>query len=759
MALSLEDELIRELQQVDHDQDGVAYSEHVHNQRADVFFKLLNLAGEPALDSLKADEFLGMVCRLLAGGVVTTPEDNGAYYVNVFREYVKDVCRVLRKTTEGGACDTDTDTDTQPRKSGLSIGMVDLMRTAAFCLSTKETDREYTQFLRKGKGSRKGHIWYIARNVLIGREWREAYCTAEAMYVYFGVGIEALEDLASKPEESIIDFIESASENTRCSIECMAIPAMLDGQRLYAGNCVAAKVFGHGEGAYGNAFVAKHALNANSSMISLQRIILTICCFLSMANACELSDVDKCAVEEQIETILTKVCAPLQENESGRVDTPGAIRSTMSIFATWFEEAVHSSTGYVLVRAAFQSNVVVLGDGASADIKTGWNYMCEQHAECENGIKFWDAVKMLCALRQATSKQSLPVHTGLHVALSGIVGNAIFGREINGPFVLNLDTKKQAAAYYNRFPERFRNIVAVPQNEPKSRSATSCGKSRIVGALICNGQVRGQHEKGRLPEARLKVSLTMCALKESLARDINPDICASPSEGRKDLRRVYIIALQTLPAVRTSLDEEQHTYLIEKSRSGNCGTTNADNVEKPWRDVACGGSIISTILFPLASRPFMETIQEMKDDTNTNQCVKDFSEQLLNWSEQVFNTQYVTQGCADQPGIKYVDTVFMQQKAFVKSFCSVINGCGALWEACNLTFSVHANKDWDDDDDDDVDGDDRGDEALPLSSFPSSATASLLTHNTDGDKENEEDEFEDSFIQAERVSIEPPNSP
>jgi len=242
----------------------------------------------------------------------------------------------------------------------------------------------------------------------------------------------------------------------------------------------------------------------------------------------------------------------------------------------------------------------------------------------------------------------------------------------------------------------LQHIPRESKMDPVRTGTRPCKKTVIINALIDRGSVRGQHEKGRLPEARLKVALTMCGWKETLLRvlnDVSSSVSASPSEGNKNLRRIYMIAMQTLPGVKNLVDEDQHSFLIEKSRRTNSGLTTADNVEKPWRDVACGGSVIQTLLFPIASHAFMATLLNMEEQTDTNTCVCDFSERLDKWSDHVFDTADVTEESMYKEGIEYVDTIFSQQRAFVHTFCNVIHGLGALWESCNLTFSVHTPKD------------------------------------------------------------------
>jgi hypothetical protein len=688
------DELEQQLFGVDHDADSNARDACTHIDRADVLLKLVNLVGEPHIDSFKADAFVSLVCRLMVGEEAS--QFTGGSDAETFREYLKSVCGVLQKAIEP---------DARPganRESILNVGMVDMLRTAAFCLAESVADREYTRFLRSGEGKHKGCLWEIIRGPRVSRDSHEAYSTAEAMYKNFRIGIDALENLSLLGEDELLVFMNTASGNLRACIECMGVPAIFDGQRLLAGNAIAAAMFGHEEAAYGSASVAKHALNANSSLMSLHRTHVTMCSFLAMsqihASDCSSASTDADQMTREIESLIQDIVhmldQPDKSGEASRVDSPRAIAITMSRFATWFDEAVHDDVRYMVIRNAFQSEVLVLGEGASDDLKYHWDALCKDVPKASGGIGMWTAVQIICSVRQSVANLALAIHTAMHVILSGIVGNSTLGHKINGPFVLNSRAKELAATYYIRFPKRFRNVKFDEKNFPVRDGTRKCKKTVIIQALLDRGSVRGQHEKGRLPETRLKAAITMSAWKESLSRDIPDRTSSSPSEGRKDLRRVYITALQTLPALNRAscYDEDKHSFLIEKSRNGDSGLTTADNVEKPWRDLL-GGSLISTILFPLSGHAFMSTLINMEEPTHTNKCVLEFSERLESWSNSVFDPNEAVDTALPKDSVDYIDTIFAQQRSFIRSFCNTIKGAGVLWESFNLTFSVHASKD------------------------------------------------------------------
>ena len=101
----------------------------------------------------------------------------------------------------------------------------------------------------------------------------------------------------------------------------------------------------------------------------------------------------------------------------------------------------------------------------------------------------------------------------------------------------------------------------------------------------------------------------------------------------------------------------------------------------------------------------MYTLEAIVDDqgkftSNTNKCVQLFAENLNMVSGVVFDPETAMQGAPDRlEGRDYALRILSHQRAFSNAFCKLINmESGALWEALQLTFSMHNKKEFDADD-------------------------------------------------------------
>ena len=232
----------------------------------------------------------------------------------------------------------------------------------------------------------------------------------------------------------------------------------------------------------------------------------------------------------------------------------------------------------------------------------------------------------------------------------------------------------------------------------------------IITDILGKGRVRQHNDRGPIAEARLSANISYLSCKEALLRDLPHGISASPSEGRKSLRQIWILmASQTLPSMAHSwsLHEDHVSYLIERKRSGDDGRTTSENVDYPYRAVVGTAALVSTILRPISGNAFMTTIEGLVDDekgtfeSNTNACVESFARNLENVANlRVFHTESVMRGSPERlQGRYYVDRIFAQQRAFVKAVCGLIaSNTGVLWEALQLTFSIHTSNTHDDKD-------------------------------------------------------------
>lgn len=684
-------------------QQNDVMNQHIDN--ADVMLKLALMCGVDGLDPGDCDDFTGLLCRLLCGEKAEDFGDGTSDAASV-RDYLESLCLVLNAAINPSAVDQDG-----LYHSDLNVAMTDVMRTATFCLLSGDIEarKEYTRDRRSPENQKKGELWRILRSPRITAEHRMAYATAEAMAENFYNGVGALDNLKDRSEEELLEFVNTSIPHLVRNLECMAFAIFFDGQRLRAGIIIAASLFGKSKRHYGCDFMARHVLNANASAISLGRVQATFCAFLAMARiyivgAKEDGWRDLMGVIDALVTEMDNELKSKIKDEGSRRDAPGGITAAFGCISTWFEMAVHDDLAYRVVQACFQAPVLVLGE-ANQGLTRRWKEFCEENGV--SSVNLWNAAQFLTSARKEMYGTSMPISTTVHIILAGIVGNCVAADDIPGPFILCDRCKQFAAVYYKKLPKVKFSLPEYESYDAEGRvksptrdGSRECKETQIIKTILDKGRVRGQHEKGRLVETRLAASLPFLSIKEALMRDLPEGVSASTSEGRKDLRRSWIKYLQTLPGSKHTwcLHEDKGSYLIERKRSGDDGRTTSDNVEKPWRDVL-GGALIATLYHPIAGEAFMLALEEIVDDfgkfeSYTNTCVAVFASKMQRVANYVFDVKHAMHGSSERlEGREYAYRIFAQQRALVRALCVLMEDqAGALWEAMQLIFSMHASK-------------------------------------------------------------------
>lgn len=662
---------------------------------ADVMLKLAMAVGIPGLSAEIGEAFTGLICCFVCGA--RAEHHDGGSDAAILRMHLQDLCRVLSEAIE-----PPRDAEAQHRP--LCMATVDLLRTSAFCLAKCEgTDLEYTRNRRSEEVyQQRGRLWHILRNPNISHGQRQAYATAEAMHHNHREGLAALQALSERSDEELNSFMNSACRNLCSNLECMCVPILFDGQRLRAGLEIASTLFGAHEGSFGVDFIANHFMNASGSLMSLVRVQTSACVLMAMAkiHPSVESDAKRDALLSAIDTFLETLREALEAKlGQHRRDAPGSVAGVLECVANWFESALHDDDSYRIIKSAFQAPVLVLGE-CSALLKRLW-----REFRCTHGVgavNLWTAVQFVCTARAKIHGTGMCISTAVHVVLSGVVGNCVCGEECCGPFMLNQPTKLVAVVYYRRLPKVVYKLprCSGAEESPVADRGNDCKETRIIKELLALGTVRAQHQKSAsISETRLWASLLMLSMRESLTRNLPSHVSAAPSEGRKDLRRLWILYLQTLPYMKHSRCQhaDAGSCLIERCRKGDNGRTTRDNVEKPWRDVL-GGSVIATLLYPVAGEAFMYAIENLAEDgkftSTTNNCVDEFAHYMRRFANTTFDPKKAMASVSHRAeGHEYTSVVFAQQRAFVHAYCNAIKHTGALWEAMQLTFSTHGPRD------------------------------------------------------------------
>lgn len=667
---------------------------------SDVMLKLLLMCGTPGIPAKNCACFTSLACGFICG-LDAKDFGDGTSDAATVRDFLKHACNVLEAAINPAV----------GSKSNLNIAMTDMMRTANSCLLSNNIEmcKEYTRE-RRSDGYRRGKLWQMLRSPLITTQHNMAYATAEAMSKNFKNGLEMLRQLKELYEPDLLEFVNCAKPHLVTHLESMVLPVMFDGQRLYAGMTIAATLFGTGENRYGVEFMAQHVFNASASTISLFRIQMTFCSFLAMSSVATFT-----AKEdgwEEVIVIIENLVHRMDEHlksknseECSRRDVPGSITEAFTCIADWFEMALHNDTMYRVLHYAFQAPVLVLGE-TNERTKTLWKEFCA--ANKVEKVNLWTAVHFLVTARDEMYSTSMPISTAIHIVVAGLVGNCVANEHIRGVFVLNGSCKHIASSFYKKLPD-IKFELPDPRRTykcPIRDGSRNCKQTAITERILREGSVRTKHPKGNLITTRLGASFCYLSMKEALMRDLKNGVSASPCEGRKDLRRIWIAYMMTLPCCKYSwcYHPDQGSYLIERKRSGDDGCTTKDNVEKPWRDIL-GGSLIATLYQPIAGEAFMLTLENIGEvngnfKSNTNACVQLFVSKMHEVSNMIFNQKHALYGSPERiEGREYADRIFSQQLALVGAMCKILNmQTGCLWEALQLAFSMHATR-YDDDDD------------------------------------------------------------
>lgn len=388
---------------------------------------------------------------------------------------------------------------------------------------------------------------------------------------------------------------------------------------------------------------------------------------------------------------------------------PSSFVACAFTLANWFERAVYDDVLFGVIRAAFAAPCFTLGK-ASSKVRECWKQTVKDSGS--STVCLIAASQFLCAARvDAGDGCAMTLNVAALCVLSGAIGNLMDPNEKSGPFVLCTDAFRHANAVNNKLPPvTCKHMNKVNEANVKITTGNGCGYNYIIDALLDNDGHRKQNHKSHLVEARLSACLVMLSTKEALMRDLKDPALAAPGEGRKDVRRIHVTGLETLPSLKHSWARhvgDGKSYLVERVRDPEKNTNAGDLVEKPWRDVN-GTSVLVTLLFALAGEAFMSTLEALQGDetikspeegmrviktTSTGVCVNRFLDFLLTVSERYFDPNVLPEVDERVKGRSEAILMLSQKRAFVRAFVRVARDTGNMWEGLIQTFSVPVQED------------------------------------------------------------------
>ena len=640
--------------------------------------------------------------------------------------------------------------------------------------------REYSKCSRSDEAQMESDMCNFMRSHRNQAD-RKAYATADAMFYNFRKGLANLEELLKMTREQRVYFLNNAKQPLFNFLNSYVVPMIFDGKRMAWGNCSAEMHFAPppragDEFAFGSGSLVGSMFNSPSNMISLSRVVYTISAIVAMAQqklwlaaeatvdssgfnhyAAEPDEAAQAHERQQrilaclsqstqwsdIQDLLAEIRTSVKEMTSGKrtSQAPAGNKVAIDRFASWFEECVRNKSKFDILHHAFTYEGLCM-DKPSAEVCNHYYEFveansCDEAATHEPFVNVWTASTFLvysrlraAELRTCGSNILMNVLVVFSGAISRLTNDPADPNKVRGVFRFAPHLEQLIHSIYNGF-----ELPAFSRQQKAGHAhGRQCASNKTTDQIFDKGAVRSQHEKTALVDTRLSACMFMLSLQESLLGDIHSNskegISAAPTEGRKPLRRLYIIMLMVLPGAQFTngrRSRENVSYLIEKSQSNpNDNKTTDDNVEKPWRDVL-GGALISTIFFPIAGRSFVHALEHLawnfprdmdvaeagdseevlankaakllssKDDAyafkcKTNQATQIFFECFLKQMQRTFELSATDLGQNNMVGCAHARCVMLQQHALALGFADCANNCGPLYECMKLTFGMVAKR-------------------------------------------------------------------
>jgi hypothetical protein len=658
----------------------------------------------------------------------------------------------------------------------LNLCMMDILRTFCYLGETNSysmTATEFSKLSRSSESQSASNMCNFMRRC--DDSDREAYTTADYMYLNFERGLSNLQKLCHMEDCDMLTFIENATGSTNMFLNSFIIPCIFDGNRMICSNAIATRFYGDAKNpnSFGKPEFVTKLFCSNSDCISISRVVLTICAILSMAKCSlyitaieavitkqdkqmmspnekrQFEEDNKCLIHQEakgmpqwnkIVLFAHKIKIILDNTFEEKNDIPGTNTKLMSTIADWFEEGVRDSETFSIFTLAFSHESFCI-DRPCKEVKDAWKEFRNENSNVQtNNASLWFASQFLVTCRLELHDPCVcgsNIFITSMIVMSGAIGNLIGeGKKdrssVSGPFKFAPHIKNSVLQMYDKFGSKLSQlrIPLCRQTSKIEKSGKKCGMTQISREILNQKQVRRQNEKSRLNNARLRACMFMTSIKECLVKDVRTkhesipklklSVDTAPTEGRKGLRRLYIISLQTFPNIKNVA-----CYLVEQTRNSiRTNKTTCDNVEKPWRDIN-GGMYLSTFFYPLAGKSFVSTIatlvikyrsdsmQSNDDNYNqdsdtrncnngilcddsyqfkctTKQAVNEFVNCFQTWLKHMFPPAMTIK---PEFGLVKEDytcarLIVAQQISVAMNYSQCIWNTSTLWEDMNLTFSV-----------------------------------------------------------------------
>lgn len=633
----------------------------------------------------------------------------------------------------------------------LTVGMVDLLRTACFQWSDK-CEREYSKECKSVEAQTRSPTCLLMRDSRYD-SFKECYACGDQMSKNMDAGLEIIRQLASSDDLHILSILTESSNDVSKALRVMLLPALLDGRRMKASAAICARMYDFSSSEVNSRVLGSESLlslifDSNASNAAVHRLVKTIICVMAMARGriiqhhCAVAsragkeerqgreDAHNSSEWECMSQVLYALstichnCLPLTPNEGQCKSPPRCANEIFKYIADWFEDACNNADLFGVLSSAFDYAGFVPGI-MHPRLKAVWDDFASQVPD-QKEFTVWEISSFLVSARLQLHNSSL---CGTNVVMTSIM---CFSSAVTGIVAPNAAGPIMFSPHITKYVNKFfadcfgKTTIQKAKMECGGKPKVSLGKTVKTTTITRNiseqYMVRKQHDKSVLMDTRLAACFFMVSIAEELNKDLTSDVAGLPAckgftshnldEGRKQQYRLYVVGLQATPCVGyTRFRNSNASHLIEKSRKSPQNTRSTpDNTEKPFRDIV-GGAIISTILYSVAGRSFMNTIEQLileceragiknpddEDDihwfkSHSNTAVNIFISHMRQGARRAFKPETLDR---HEPGPVKVGTnqakiMMLQQLSFINKFCDAIKDNGVLWEDMQLAFSIQS---------------------------------------------------------------------
>ena len=516
----------------------------------------------------------------------------------------------------------------------ITYGMLDLLRTAARGslpsrveqkLASVNHSREWSEYC----DYRPMKEWMIKEQA---SAYAETYTAADVMDAVMREGQKRLLQLSAMylpPRAAVLKRICVA-------LNMMALPLLFDTHRLRVGAYLSAAYACEEPGCkcppFGTSYLAPRVFEHADGMFDCAKVCRITAMFLAMADMgtkaygiCEVAALSK---------LYSDVGKRLRESLRGHDKPSGPVLSpNKAIRLVMGEVAVFAES--VLATPAAEGSALALRMALNVPCLHPSSRMlmsCATSEQYDGGtLSVWDAVKILVDTRLELGLPALETPALLATVFAGVVYKFMaFEKDDAGPFLPSEAlvekvryVQQQWPAYECKLPTRADDAAEAQKTATAltKTGRTERGKQVSANVSICaaitGGRFKNNKERSATTETRYCGAISMLSTAEAFRRELRrlgrEGVECRPADGIAPLKRLYVAALGTEPAVvhymRMYPSAGNPLYEDSRKRKAASLTEDSDAIESPWRELS-GAAILLHGLHSITTNAFRKTLME-----------------------------------------------------------------------------------------------------------------------------------------------------